>query len=160
MSSDEGGVVVNIPDERALKAAFEAMLLRFAGRASSFLLMEQMPAGREVIVGSKASPGLGSLVLFGLGGVFVEVIKDVSVSVAPLSRPEARDAMRLIKGHKMLEGLRGQPPVDLAALEDLLIRVSRLASDFPEIAEMDLNPVFAYPEGRAPVAVDARVRVS
>ena len=97
--------------------------------------------------------------MFGLGGVFVEVMKDVAAAVTPLSRPEARELMRAIAGYSVLEGLRGQPGVDLAAVEDLLMRVAQLATDFPAIAEMDLNPIFAYPDGRAPTAVDVRLKI-
>ena len=157
--SDAGGVILGIADEAALKAAFGAMEKRFAGKGASYLLMAQMAPGRELILGSTASPGLGSLVMFGLGGIFVEVMKDVIVGVAPLSRPEAREMMHGIKGYPVLAGLRGETGVDLAAVEELLLRVSRLAADFPQIVELDLNPVFAYPPGMAPAVVDVRLRV-
>ncbi len=157
--SDEGGVVLGIADLAALEEAFAELQGRFAGKQATYLVMEQKPVGREIIVGATASPGLGSLVMFGLGGVFVEVMKDVSVAVAPLSKPEAREMMRQIKGYPVLEGMRGDPGVDLAAVEDLLLRASRLAADFPAITEMDLNPIFAYPEGTPPAAVDVRIKV-
>ncbi|MBU1072324.1 acetate--CoA ligase family protein, partial [bacterium] len=80
-------------------------------------------------------------------------------AVAPLSRPEARELMGLIRGRAVLDGLRGEEGVDMDALEDLLLRVSRLAADAPEIVEMDLNPVFAYPAGESPSAVDVRIRI-
>jgi acetyltransferase len=89
----------------------------------------------------------------------VEVMKDVVVAVAPLSRPEAQEVLRGIQGFPILEGARGKPGVDLAALEDLLLRVSRLVADFPAIIEMDLNPILAYPAGRAPAAVDVRMKI-
>jgi len=98
-------------------------------------------------------------VMFGLGGIFVEVMKDVAAAVAPLSMPEAGELMRTIGGYEVLTGLRGTEPVDLPALTEMLVRVSFLANDFPEIVEMDLNPIFAYPKGRAPVAVDVRLKV-
>jgi len=157
--SDAGGVVLDIADAAQLADAFAKMRAAFPGDGVGFLLMEQMPRGRELIVGATASPGLGSLVLFGLGGVFVEVMKDVAAAVAPLSRPEARELMGLIRGRAVLEGLRGEEGVDMDALEDLLLRVSRLAADAPEIVEMDLNPVFAYPPGAPPSAVDVRIRI-
>ncbi|MBI5480128.1 MAG: acetate--CoA ligase family protein [Deltaproteobacteria bacterium] len=157
--SDEGGVALGLADRKALDAAFAAMRDRFAGTAATFVVQEQRPKGRELIVGVKACPGLGSLVMFGLGGVFVEVMRDVAFALAPLGRAEARAMMREIKGFPLLEGVRGEAPVDLAALEDVLVRVARLGADFPAIAEMDLNPVFAYPAGTAPVAVDVRLKV-
>jgi len=157
--SDEGGVALNLNDKKALAAAYGDMSAKWRGKDASFVVQEQRAPGREVIVGATASPGLGSLVMFGLGGVFVEVMKDVQVAVAPLSRPEADELMRGIKGYPILEGVRGSQGVDLEAVQDLLLRVSRLAADFPEILELDINPVFAYPRGQAPVAVDVRIRV-
>jgi acetyltransferase len=156
--SDEGGVALGLANEAALGNAFEEMSSRFAG--ARFVVMEQKKPGREVIVGATASPGLGSLVMFGLGGIFVEVMKDVMVAVAPLSRPEAREMMAGIRGHQVLTGLRGEASVDLERLEELLMRVSRLAADFPAIVEMDLNPVFAYPAGVPPAAVDVRIKIA
>jgi acetyltransferase len=157
--SDQGGVILDITNRNALGKAFAEMDKRFGKKQATYLLMEQKQSGQELILGAAASPGLGSLVLFGLGGIFVEVMKDVATAVAPLSRPEARELMKEIKGYELLKGVRGKKGVDLKALEDLLLRVSRLAADFPEITEMDLNPVFAYPRGKAPAAVDVRVKV-
>jgi acyl-CoA synthetase (NDP forming) len=158
--SDAGGVALNLGDQGALDQAFSAMKDRFKGQADvAYILMEQKPAGREVIIGSSEAPGLGSLVMFGLGGIFVEVMKDVVFGVAPVSGPEAREMMGAIKGQAMLDGTRGDGPVDRAGLEDLLVRASRLAADFGSIVEMDLNPIFAYPEGRAPATVDVRIKV-
>jgi acetyltransferase len=155
--SDEGGVVLGIENPDDLKAAFETMAGRFSGGDASFILQQQMPSGREIIVGATEAPGLGHLVMFGLGGIFVEVMEDVAFAVAPLSRPEARAVMREIKGFPILEGVRGGPAADLDGVEDLLLRVSRLVADFPAIVEMDLNPVFADADGVS--AVDARIRV-
>jgi len=158
--SDEGGVMLGIADEAALAEAYATMSKRFAGKDARYLLMEQKTPGRELILGATAAPGLGSLVMFGLGGIFVEVMKDVVVGVAPLSAHEAREMMRGIKGYPVLEGLRGEAGADLDAVEDLLLRVSRLAADFPRIVEMDLNPIFVYPSGTAPAVVDVRLKVS
>jgi acetyltransferase len=157
--SDEGGVVLDIANLDLLERAFAAMSARFAGRPARYLLMEQKARGVEVIVGAKAAPGLGSLVLFGLGGIFVEVMKDVVVAVAPLARPEADAMIRGIRGQALLDGLRGQPGLDRSALAELLLRISKLAADFPQIAELDLNPVLCYPEGDEPAAVDVRLKL-
>ncbi len=157
--SDEGGVVLNIKDDKELSAAFTEMVGWFSQEDAKFIVMEQEPKGTEIIIGATASPGLGSLVMFGLGGIFVEVMKDVVVALAPLSGPEAREMMQGIKGYKVLEGMRGKKGADLDAVEDLLLRASRLAADFPVIAEMDLNPIFVYPEGAAPAAVDVRIKI-
>ncbi len=155
--SDEGGVVLGIENGEALEAAFAELTGRFPGSEASFLLQEQKPAGREIIIGATESPGLGHLVMFGLGGVFVEVMRDVAFALAPLSRPEGRTLIREIKGFPILEGVRGEPGVDLEAIEDLLLRVSRMVADHPSITELDLNPVLATPDGAC--AVDVRLKV-
>jgi acetyltransferase len=155
--SDEGGVVLGIKDQQALAEAFAAMSSRFAGQDAGFIVCEHKPVGTEIIIGATESPDLGALVMFGLGGVFVEVMKDVTFALAPLSSPEARTMMREIKGFPILEGVRGAEGADLTAVEDILLRTSRLAADFPAIVEMDLNPVFAYADGVS--AVDVRIRV-
>jgi acetyltransferase len=158
--SDEGGVTLNLGDQAALEEAFEAMADRFsADKEVSYIVMEQKPEGREVIIGAIDSPGLGSLVMFGLGGIFVEVLKDVVFAVAPVSSAEARRMIRKISGFPILEGVRGEKPVDLEAIEDLLVRASRLSADFESIVEMDLNPIFTYPKGTPPAAVDVRIKV-
>jgi len=111
--------------------------------------------GREVIVGMTRDPSFGPLVMFGLGGILVEVLRDVVFRIAPFGRQDVRDMIRGIQGIKLLEGVRGAPPVKFEALEDILLRVSQLVVDFPEIAELDVNPVLAFDTGV--LAVDARV---
>jgi acetyltransferase len=155
--SDEGGVVLGISDREALAKGVTDLTERFAGMDATLIIQEQKPAGREIIIGATESPGLGHLVMFGLGGIFVEVMKDVAFALAPLSRLEARVMMREIKGFPILEGVRGETPVDLEAIEDLLLRVSLLVADHPQITELDLNPVFATPKGAC--AVDVRLKV-
>jgi len=157
--SDEGGVALNLADAEALASAFEGMQDRFAGKNASYIVSEFLPAGREVIIGTTESPGLGNLMMFGLGGIFVEVMKDVCFGLAPLNLSEAREMINGIKGAPILHGMRGEAGVDMAALEEQLIRVSMLAADFPQIMEMDLNPILAYPAGAAPSAVDVRLKV-
>jgi acetyltransferase len=155
--SDEGGVVLGIENGEALAAAHAEMTGRFSDTEAAFIVQEQMPAGREVIIGATESPGLGHLVMFGLGGVFVEVMRDVAFALAPLSRPEGLTLMRSIKGFPILEGVRGEPAADLEAVEDLLLRVSRMVADHPSITELDLNPILATPDGAC--AVDVRLKV-
>jgi acetyltransferase len=156
--SDEGGVLLDIEDGEALAAAYTKLTDRFSGVATAFLLQQQKPAGREIIVGATESSGLGHLVMFGLGGVFVEVMRDVAFALAPLSRPEARTLMREIRGFPILEGVRGERGADLVAIEDLLLRVSRMVSDNPSITELDLNPILVSPDETC--AVDVRLKVS
>jgi acetyltransferase len=109
----------------------------------------------ETIVGGRRDPVFGPVVMFGLGGVFVEVLGDVTWRAAPLSPAEAETMTNGLKGYAVFEGIRGNPPCDMAALRDTIVRVSHLLSDFQDVAEMDINPVAATPGGA--VALDARV---
>ena len=113
--------------------------------------------GIEVIVGMSKDPQFGPVLMFGLGGVLVEVLKDVSFRIVPLEPRDARQMVREIKGFPVLQGFRGQEPADLEALEQLLLKVSSFVDAHPEIEELDLNPVFAYKDGA--LAVDARIVV-
>jgi len=100
----------------------------------------------------------GPLVMFGLGGILVEVLRDVSFRIAPFGRAEARRMMREIRGARLLDAVRGSPPADRTAVEDVLLRIAQLVTDFPEIAELDVNPLMAMPSGA--VAADARVMLA
>jgi acyl-CoA synthetase (NDP forming) len=110
-------------------------------------------------MGSKGNKGLAPTIMFGLGGVFVEVLKDVQFRLAPLSEEDALAMISSIKGFPILEGIRGEKPVDLDALVEILIRFSQLVTDYPELDEIDLNPVFALAKGKGAVVVDARIKV-
>lgn len=158
--SDMGGVQLNLRDREAVGAAYDRILQnvrtrRPDARIEGVSVQRQAPPGVEVIVGLTTDPQFGPVVMFGLGGVLVEVLQDVAFRVVPLTARDAREMIREVKGFALLQGYRGAPPADLAALESLLLKVSELAQRHPEIAELDLNPVFAYPNGA--VAVDARV---
>jgi len=158
--SDAGGVKVGLADEHAVVAAFDAILASCReqypeARIDGVTVQDMAPPGLEVIVGMATDPQFGPVVMFGLGGVWVEVLEDVSFKVAPLTRDDARAAVGEIRAARLLDGFRGSDPVDKAALEDILLRVSEFAAATPAVREMDLNPVFAYPDGA--VAVDARV---
>ena len=114
--------------------------------------------GRELIAGAIRDPSVGPMLMFGLGGTFVEALGDVTFRVAPIHRLDAADMVRGFRGFKILCAIRGMPAADLTALEDVLLRLSRLAIDLPEIAELDLNPLLAFADGA--VAVDARVMLA
>ncbi len=111
--------------------------------------------GIEVIIGMNKDPQFGPVIMFGLGGILVEIIKDVSFRLVPLERQDASEMIQEIKGYTLLKGVRAQPPVNITALEDLILKVSDLITKNPQIKELDLNPVIASPEGV--VAVDARI---
>lgn len=152
--SDAGGVELDIADDGGLEKAWERMSGAFPG--AGFVVQEQCPRGTEIIVGLKREEGVGPVLMFGLGGVHVEALGDVSFRLAPLSEAGAARMVRDIRSLPLLEGSRGLPPADLGAIERLLLGVSQLALDLPEIEEMDLNPVMVYPEGVK--VVDVRIR--
>ncbi len=161
--SDVGGVALDLADSEAVRGAFERMLERVRAaqpqaRIDGVSVQRQARPGTEVIVGVTRDPQFGPVVMFGLGGVLVEVLRDVAFRLVPLGPRDAREIIREIRGFPVLEGYRGSPAADLGALEDLLLAVSRFVEAHPEIEELDLNPVFAYPDGA--VAVDARVIVA
>jgi acetyl coenzyme A synthetase (ADP forming)-like protein len=160
--TDVGGVRLGLADGEAVRRAHGEMLAAVAAaapdaRVDGVLVQRMAPKGLEVIAGVSREPGFGPLVMFGLGGVFVEVLRDVAFRVAPLAVEDAEDLLRAIRGARALDGVRGGAAVDRAALADLLLRLSRLALDFPEITSLDLNPVMAGPDGV--VVADARVVV-
>jgi acetyltransferase len=120
------------------------------------LVQEMVSTGKEIIIGVNRDPQFGPLLMFGLGGIYVEVLKDVTFRVAPVSRQEAEQMLSEIQSHHLLRGVRGEKPADLKAIVDTILRVSQLVTDFPEIVEMDINPLTVYQEGRGAVAVDMR----
>ena len=111
--------------------------------------------GTEVIVGMTKDAQFGPVLMFGLGGILVELLKDVSFRIVPLEREDAREMIREIKGYPILEGFRGMEPADVSILEEILLKISRFVDDNPEIKELDLNPILAYRDGA--IAADARV---
>jgi acetyltransferase len=153
--TESGAVVLNIRDRAALRAHGERLLARFPDAGARLLVQEQLPPGLEVIVGATAAPGLGHVVMFGLGGIHVEILKDVSFKLTPVTAGEARQMLETLRAYPVLRGVRNQPGVDVAALRDLIPRVSQMLVDNPEIQELDINPVFAFADGVK--AADVRV---
>jgi len=118
-----------------------------------------LSGGAEVMVGMTRDPLFGPLIAFGLGGIYVEILGDVQFRVAPLTDQDATAMIHEIKGYRLLQGYRGQPAADIEAIQNILLRVSRLVGEIPEIVELDLNPIFAFPPGQGCKIVDARVQV-
>ncbi len=154
--SDVRGIALNLKEEE-VKSAVEDMEKRFAAEKPRFFVQEFLSGGREIIIGAKAEEGLGHLILFGLGGIYVEVLKDVAFGIAPITGYEAKEMLSSIKSNKLLSGFRGEKGVDQRKLIEILQRVSQLVTEVPMIQEMDLNPIIAY-EDRVCV-VDARIRI-
>ncbi len=119
------------------------------------LVAKMMPKGREIIIGMVKDPQFGPAILFGLGGVFVDILKDVSYRVAPLTKNDAEQMIQEIKGYAILKGARNTESSDIEALIDIILKVSKLAVDLPVIEELDLNPVLVY--GKSACVVDARI---
>ncbi len=158
--SDAGGVRLGLRDADGVRAAYEAILqsVRAAvpsARIDGVSVQRQAAPGTEVIVGAATDAQFGPVLMFGLGGVFVEVLKDVSFRIVPLGARDAREMVHEVRGLPLLQGYRGAPPADLGAIEAMLLRLSAFMEAHADVAEVDLNPVFAYSDGA--VAVDARI---
>jgi acetate---CoA ligase (ADP-forming) len=159
-----GGVQLNLTNEEAVHKAFDSMRTRLAetnqfDAMEGVLVQPMMNGGVEVMVGVTGDPLFGPLMAFGLGGIHVEILGDVQFRITPLTDRDAAEMVRGIKGYRLLTGYRGHPPADLDALEETLLRVSRLVEEIPEISELDLNPIFALPPGQGCRIVDARIRI-
>jgi len=162
--SDVGGVQLDLDGADAVRGAFYSMRGRLedAGRAEDFegvLVQPFVTGGVEVMAGATDDPLFGSLIAFGLGGIHVEVLGDVVFRVAPLSDKDAAEMTTGIRGHRLLEGYRGHPAADEGALRDVLLRISRLVDEVPEIDDLDLNPIVALPPGEGCRVLDARIHV-
>ncbi len=155
--TERGGILLGLNTEKKVVKGFEAMKARFQSDDLEILVQPMMEAGREIILGGRQDPVFGPVIVFGLGGIFVEALGDVVWRVAPIHRHEASAMIQGIRGNKILTGIRGEKPCDLGALEDQLLRLSRLLEDFPVVREIDINPVKVLSAGQGAVALDARV---
>ncbi len=156
--SDAGAVLLGLDGPEAARGGFESLAAKFAGDFYGALVQPMISGGTEVIIGVVQEPIFGPVIVFGLGGVATEMLGDHAARLAPLTTADADDLIHSIRAAPLLLGHRGQPPADVAALRDALLRISRLADDLPQVAELDLNPVIARPDGVT--AVDARIRVT
>jgi acetate---CoA ligase (ADP-forming) len=160
--SDIGGVKVGIADTAAARDTFE--LIEYRARKYSpdariwgVLVQEMVRKGREVLVGISRDPQFGPLIGVGMGGIYVEVLKDVAFRLAPISTQEVHEQLRSIRTYPLLAGVRGEAPADIAAVEETVLRVNQLVIDFPEIVEMDINPLVVHNEGEGAIVLDARI---
>ena len=161
--TDVGGVKVGLQNAEDVRDAYELMVYRAQryipeARILGCLVQQMVPAGGlEVLVGMNRDPQFGPLVTFGLGGIYVETLKDVTFRVAPFSPQEAEEMLAEIRAHALLDGVRGQPAMDKAAIVDTLLRIGQLVQDFPDIAELDINPLMVYPKDQGAIAIDMRL---
>jgi acetate---CoA ligase (ADP-forming) subunit beta len=161
--SDAGGVKVNLADKSAVANAYQEIMAACTAKhptadIEGVAVQAMAKAGTEVIIGMTQDPSFGPVLMFGLGGIFVEVLKDVAFRIVPLEKNDACKMISEIKGKKILEGYRGQDPADIPFLADMLIKLSEFVDKTEGIAEIDMNPVFAYQRGA--VVVDARIILS
>lgn len=158
--SDSGGVKLGIANATQASRAYSEIMLSIKQRYPSAIIhgltvQKMAPPGIQVIVGMSKDPQFGPVLMFGLGGILVELLKDVSFRIVPVTKRDAAEMIREIKGYPLLEGYRGQEPANIDALQDIIVRVSQFVERTPEIKELDLNPIFAYRDKA--VSVDARI---
>ncbi|MBS3793375.1 MAG: acetate--CoA ligase family protein [Candidatus Thorarchaeota archaeon] len=167
--SDAGGVKVNLNSDDEVKEAFEEIMenAKAYGKeqghevdlSRGVFISDFAEEGTEVIVGVTEDPQFGHALMFGLGGIFVEVLRDVTFRLIPLREVDAREMVKEIKASKILEGVRGEPPRDVDVLVDIIMAVSKMVEENPEISELDCNPTFVYAEGKGAKVVDARILI-
>ena len=161
--SEVDGVKVGLSSELELRQSFGELINNVRtykpdAKILGVTIQEYLPPAREVIVGALQDPSFGATVMFGLGGrEWNEVFKDISFRLAPLNAEDAREMIQEIKGYPVLAGIQRTPPVDINALVDIIQKVGQLAHEFPEITEIELNPIFAFDDGKGAVAADARI---
>ncbi len=163
--TDVGGVRVGLRSAQEVRDAFELMVYRAGryvpgARIWGCTVQEMTPPGLEVLVGMNRDPQFGPLVTFALGGIYVEILKDATFRIAPFSRAEAEQMLEEIRARALLDGVRGRPPMDKAAIVDALLRIGQLVQDFPEIVELDINPLMVFEQGQGAVAIDMRLVLS
>ncbi|HXG06670.1 MAG TPA: acetate--CoA ligase family protein, partial [Nitrososphaera sp.] len=160
--SDAGGVKVGVKNDEELRAAFRSIIesakkYKSNAKIKGILVQEMVRGAKETILGASQDPTFGSVIMFGLGGIYVEVLRDVVFRIAPIDEREARSMVESIKTIKLLKGVRGEKPSDLKAIADSLQRLSQLVVDFSEIKEFDINPLLVLEEGKGARVVDARI---
>lgn len=158
--SDAGGVKLDLKNSTQVGKAYSEILLSVRqkhpqAKIEGVSVQKMARSGVEVIIGMTKDPQFGPVLMFGLGGILVEVLKDVSFRIVPVAKKDAREMIREIKGYPLLEGYRGQDPVDISFLEELIVKVSEFVEKNPDIKELDLNPIFAYKD--CALVVDARI---
>ena len=160
--SDIGGVKVGLKSDDEVRMAFKTVMdnakrYKTDAKIKGVLVQEMVKSAKETILGAKRDPLFGPLVMFGLGGIYVEVLKDVVFRLAPIDEQEAERMVESIKTIKLLKGVRGEKPSDLKAVVDSLLRLSQLVTEFPEIEEFDINPLLVLEEGKGARVVDVRI---
>ncbi len=163
--TDVGGVILNITSFEELEQAYDSIIVSVSryvpkARIIGLLVTEMLPPAREIIFGMSRDPQFGPMLMFGLGGIYVEVLKDVTFRIAPITEQQARRMIEEIKTYPLLRGVRGQKAADTDAIVDTLLKLSNLSINFPEIVEMDINPAFVFEKGNGLVALDVKMTLT
>lgn len=163
--SDFGGVRIGVKNATEVRTCFcditqKARRLMPDAEIKGVLVQEMITGGKEIILGMSRDPQFGPLLMFGLGGIYIEILKDVSFRIAPIGLNEAEEMIQEIRSFPLLKGARGERPMDINTVVDNILRLSQLVTDFPEIIEMDINPLIVFPEGGGTMALDARITMS
>lgn len=158
--SDSGGVKLSLNNATQVKKAYDEILKKVRkeypdATVHGVSVQKMVRPGTEVIIGTTKDPQFGPVIMFGLGGIFVEVFKDVSFRIVPVSQRDAQEMIQETKGYPLLQGYRGKEPANIPVLVEMILKVSKFVEENPQIKELDLNPIFAYADGA--VAVDARI---
>jgi len=158
--SDVGGVIINVKDKKDVENAYKRIMDNVkkhkpSAKIVGILVQEMAPASTEVIVGATKDPQFGPAIMFGLGGIFVEVLKDVTFRIAPITEDEAREMITEVRAYPLLKGYRNMPPADIDTIVRILLKTSKLVTEHEEIKELDLNPIMVYEKGAK--TVDARI---
>ncbi|UTB34085.1 MAG: acetate--CoA ligase family protein [Methanobacterium sp. ERen5] len=160
--SDVGGIKLNLYSAADVREAYEDMMenipkLEPEAVLEGVQLQKMLSGGKEVIIGMIQDPTFGPTLMFGLGGTYVEILKDVKFAIAPVNEMEAHNMIKGVKSYKLLEGARGENAADIASITDTILKISQLVTDFPEISEFEINPLMVFDEGEGALAVDMRL---
>ena len=162
--TDVGGIKIGIKNYKELEESFEGIISNVkkympSAKINGISIQEMIESKKETIIGINKDPQFGPMIMFGLGGIYVEILKDVSFRIAPISPTDAREMIEEIKTVKLLKGVRGEKPSDIESIVEVLLKISQLVIDFPCIIEMDINPLFVKEEGKGSIAGDVRIRI-
>jgi acetyltransferase len=161
--TDVGGVKLNLANDDAVRKGYEEMIASVKSHLGpeveiwGVVVQKMLPKGKEIILGMTRDPRFGPLLMFGLGGIYTEALRDVSFRLAPIRENVAGEMVKDIRSYRLLEGVRGERPSDMPAIADCLLRLSQLVTSHPQIKELDINPLIVYPRGEGAMVADARV---
>jgi len=164
--TDVGGVKLNLKDADSVRQAYDPMIASVRSKMGQeveiwgVLIQKMLPPGKEIILGVTRDPRFGPLLMFGLGGIYTEALRDVAFRLAPIRKNVAAEMVTSIRSYRLLQGVRGEPPSDMSAIADCLLRLSQLVTENPQIKELDINPLIVYPRGSGAMVADARIILS